>query len=327
MHSTNADTQPAAWKLILAFATIYISWGTTYLAIQLGVKEEKMPPLLFGGSRLFTAGVVLLGVQTLRGQKVRLARTDLWPLIIAGFLLFVGGNGGISLAVQTITSGESSVLAATMPLWMGLLAMLWPEGDRLNLVGWLGLMVGFVGVGFLFAPKLVRGASLLGEVGAFLALASAALWALGSLIVRHVKLTLPRFSSAAWQMALGGGAMMIVGFARGEVLPDRITLGAFGVWVWLLVVGSWMGFVAFNWLLEHVSAARVGTYAYVNPLLAVLLGWAVHAEAVSAWLLEGLGCILVGVFLVRWGEVHPARSAEPQLAAEAGEFPVSPISK
>ncbi|MFO0865558.1 MAG: EamA family transporter [Gemmataceae bacterium] len=312
MQSPNADSQPAAWKLILAFATIYISWGTTYLAIQLGVNEEKMPPLIFGGSRLFTAGVVLLGLQALRRQKVRLARTDLWPLIIAGVLLFVGGNGCISLAVQTITSGESSVLAATMPLWLGLLAMLWPDGDRLNLIGWAGLMVGFVGVGFLFAPKLVRGASLFGEVGAFFALASAALWALGSLILRHVKLSLPRFSSAAWQMAIGGGAMMVVGFARGESLPQRIALSAFGVWAWLLVVGSWMGFVAFNWLLEHVSAARVGTYAYVNPLLAVLLGWAVHAEEVSAWLLEGLGCILIGVFLVRWGEVHPASASEKQ---------------
>ncbi|MBX9681763.1 MAG: EamA family transporter [Gemmataceae bacterium] len=312
MQSTTDDSQPAAWKLILAFATIYISWGTTYLAIQLGVKEEKMPPLMFGGSRLFTAGVVLLGIQAIRGQKVRLARTDLWPLIIAGVLLFVGGNGGISLAVQTITSGESSVLAATMPLFMGLLAMLWPDGDRLNLVGWLGLAVGFVGVGFLFAPNLVRGASLFQEAGAFLALASAALWALGSLILRHVKLSMPRFSSAAWQMAIGGGAMIVVGLARGEEVPQRITLGAFGVWIWLLVVGSWMGFVAFNWLLEHVSAARVGTYAYVNPLLAVLLGWAIHAETVSAWLLEGLGCILAGVFLVRWGEVHPALAVEKQ---------------
>jgi drug/metabolite transporter (DMT)-like permease len=194
----------------------------------------------------------------------------------------------------------TAVLAATTPLWIGLLALAWPGAERLSARGWLGLLLGLAGVMILLAPRLAEPAALWHDLSPLLILASAAAWALGSLMVRHVPLTLPHLTSAGYQMFLGGACQIAIGLALGETqqLPSQVTAWALGSFLYLLIVGSLLGFVAYNWLLGHVAASRVGTYAYVNPAVALLLGW-LTGEAMTPALLLGIAVILLGVYLVR----------------------------
>ncbi len=291
---------PARWAVALAFTVIYVSWGTTYWAIRKAVHDEQLPPALFGGTRLLLAGVLLLTYQLARGQSLRVSGRDLLRLLAVSILLFVLGNWLISVAQTRVESGMAAVLAATTPLWIGLFALAWPGGDRLSARGWLGLLLGLAGVLVLLAPRLAEPAALLRDFSPLLVLGSAAAWALGSLTLRHHPVRLSHLTSAGYQMLLGGACQVLLGLCLGEVgeLPGQVTAWAAGSFIYLLVVGSLLGFVAYNWLLGHVPAAQVGTYAYVNPAIALLLGW-LTGETVTPALLMGILVILFGVYLVR----------------------------
>lgn len=295
--------QPPTWQFVLAFAILYVVWGTTYLVIQIGVLDQQLPPLLFGGTRIGAAGLILLVYQCLRGQSLRFSGRDAVGIVTGCVLLFLGGNGLITLALQSVQSGESAVLAATATLWIALFSMVFAGGDRLRPIGWLGLIVGLVGVMVLQWPNLEQqGFSFARNRGPWLTLASAASWGIGTVLLRRTPICIHRLSSAGWQMTLGGAGMCILGIANGEQAPATITPGVVWVFLYLLVVSSLVAFVAFVWLLEHVSATKVSTYAYVNPLIAVLLGTLLHDEPISTALIAGTLLILVAVFLVRGGE-------------------------
>jgi drug/metabolite transporter (DMT)-like permease len=298
----NSDSRPAAWALILAFGLVYVCWGTTYFALKKGVREEGWPPALFGGVRIWMAGSILLGWQALRGQPLLLPGRDRLPVLLCGLIMFVGGNGLINAAGQTLDSSLCAVLAATTPLWVGLFEFCWPQGDRLSLRGWLGLFLGLAGVLILCLPRLLESSSLTADVGILFALGSATCWALGSLVGRHQRVTCSHLTAAGYQMFLGGGGLILVGVAFGELqrLPDQLTARAVGAFAWLLVAGSLLGYVAFNWLLAHVSVAQLGTYAFVNPAIAVIIGILDHEEA-TVWLVAAIAVILSGVALVRSG--------------------------
>jgi drug/metabolite transporter (DMT)-like permease len=298
----NSDSRPSAWALILAFGLVYVCWGTTYLALKKGVREEGWPPALFGGVRIWMAGSILLCWQALRGQSLLLPGRDRMPLLLCGLIMFVGGNGLINAAGQTLDSSLCAVLAATTPLWVGLFEFFWPQGDRLSLRGWLGLLLGLAGVVILCVPKLRDSSNLTADAGMLFALGSATCWALGSLVGRHKRVTCSHLTAAGYQMFLGGGGLTLVGVACGELqdMPDHITAKSLGAFAWLLVAGSLLGYVAFNWLLAHVSVAQLGTYAYVNPAIAVTLGILDHEEA-TVWLVAAIAVILSGVALVRGG--------------------------
>jgi drug/metabolite transporter (DMT)-like permease len=304
--------RPATWSLILAFTLVYLSWGTTYLAIKRGVKDEHLPPALFGGVRVCLAGLLLLGYLGLRGERLRLERRDLIGVTLGGALLFVGGNNFLALAERTVPSGVAAILVATTPLWIALFEMFWPRGDRLSGRGWLGLGIGLGGVLLLLTPKLRDPADFLMDFGPLLVLASAASWSLGALVLRHWRLRAAHLTVAGYQMALGGGGQALLGLALGETadLPEQITPGAVGAFVYLLIVGSLVGFVAFNWLLGHVSAARAGTYAYVNPIVAVLVGCLLDGEELTGWIVGGIVVILAGVALVRGATVRSENGSE-----------------
>ena len=306
MNQAVAAKPPPTWALLVAFGIIYTAWGTTYYAIKLGVQRDHLPPLLFGGIRIILAGILLLGYQRFSGGTLRLPLRDALRLFGVSLLLFVAGNGLITYGQKTVDSSIAAVLIATTPLWIGLLAMLWPHGERLTLRGWIGLIVGLGGVVVLLAPRLLDAAKPFDAAGFLLVLGSAASWALGSVLLRHVRVHQPHLTVAGYQMIMGGVSMLLVATALGEPaeIPDRITPEALHVFLYLLVVGSLGGFVAYNWLLGHVSAAKAGTYAYVNPLVAVLIGW-YFDEPVSRWLWAGMGVILIGVFLIRGGERKP----------------------
>jgi drug/metabolite transporter (DMT)-like permease len=291
------------WGVILAFAIMYVAWGTTYLAIKKGVRDESLPAYLFGGLRIGTAGILLLLVQAGRGKPLVPRARQLPSLLVAAVCLFVFGNGLITLGEKTVDSGMASVLAATTPLWMGLFGMFWPRGERLNLWGWVGLALGLAGVFILLSPNVESAHSLFADYGPWLVIGSAVCWALGSLFLKHNRPGGDHLSSAAQQMVLGGSLMCLIGLAGGEAeqLPATITPGAAYAFFHLLIAGSLMGFVAFNWLLGHVSASKVGTYSYVNPVVAVLVG-AIDGEMITWSVVAGIGVILLGVFLVREGE-------------------------
>lgn len=302
MHPTARSTPPL-WQIALAFATMYVTWGTTYLAIKYGVRDEALPPFLFGGFRILAAGLLLSAWLVLRGRWTWPRADELPGMIGVAALLFVAGNGLITVAEITVDSGAAAVLAATTPLWMGLFGMLLVGSEKLTVRGWLGLLIGLGGVLVLLSPRLSDPAAFFRDAGPFLVLGSAASWALGSLLLRRQVHRGDHFVVAAQQMLLGGIGLILLGLAVGETrdLPATITPGAIGAFLYLLVVGSLFGFVAFNWLLVHVSPSKVGTYAYVNPAVAVLVGWA-FGEDITWPILAGIAIILLGVFLIRRGD-------------------------
>lgn len=297
MSLATASARAPAWAVSLAFALLYLSWGTTYLAIRVGV--ETLPPALFGGTRVLLAGLILLGYLGLRGQSLRLPRQDLLGAALVGGIFFMGGNYLITLGEKEVPSGVASLLTATTTLWIALLECVWPAGERLRLVGWLGILLGLVGVGIL---KL-QAADLVVEIYSLYVVASAFAWALGSVLNRRLRQR-SSLVLAAYQMLLGGAGLTVVGLLIGETRelePADFTPQAVYAFFHLLVVGSLVGFVAYSWLLGHVSAAQAGTYAYVNPVVAILIGWLLADEAITPSILAGMVVILAGVMLVRSG--------------------------
>jgi drug/metabolite transporter (DMT)-like permease len=301
--------RPPAWAVLLAFAVLCLSWGTTFLAIREGVKY--LPPALFGGTRVTLGGLVLLLYLAWRGERLRLPRRELVTTGLLSVLLFVGGNGLITIGLgeRSMASGEAAVLGTTTPLWMALLEACWRGGDRLRWWGWLGVLGGLGGVLLLVPPR--DPAAWFHEPGPFLILASAFFWALGSVLVRYQRRTGPNLTTAAYQMLVGGGSLVLTGLLLGEagrVTPAGFTPTAVGCFFYLLVFGSLVGYLAYTWLLNHTSAAVAGTYAYVTPAIAIVVGWLLAGERVTLPIVGAMVVILASVALVRAGAVHRRRA-------------------
>jgi drug/metabolite transporter (DMT)-like permease len=306
-----ADRRSATWAVLLALALVYTSWGTTYLAIREGVKE--FPPALFGGLRIALAGVVLFAYLALTGRPLRLPLRELFWAALVGCILFLGGNGLVTVAELSVKSGEASVLAATTPLWIVLLELLWPWGERLTWRGWLGLFLGLGGV-LVVLPLPHDAADFFRRPGPFLVLGSAFSWALGSFVLRRRRQRVAPLTAATYHMLLGGCSLTLLGLALGEaghLGSEHFTATAVFSFFYLLVVGSLVGFLAYTWLLHHVSATLAGTYAYVNPVVAVVVGAVLGGETITLPIVGGLAIILAGVALVRTGETLPPRTPRP----------------
>jgi drug/metabolite transporter (DMT)-like permease len=239
---------------------------------------------------------------------------------VIGILLFVGGNGLITVGEMFVPSGVASVLVATTPLFIACLEMCWPRGERLTLAGWIGVLAGLVGVALLLAPGLRNPEEAFQGGGPLLVLGSSFAWAMGSFIVRHLKLPVDHLLAAGYQLACGGTVLVLIGLALGEhreIHASSFNLQGVGAFLHLLIVGSLIGFVAYNWLLGHVSATAVSTYAYVNPVVAILVGWLLNGEEITAWILGGMVVILAGVALVRGiGVRHVGPGSHTRIADE-----------
>lgn len=302
---------PSSLAVATAFLLIYLSWGTTYKATGYAMQNLHMPPALFGGTRLLLAGTMLLIVQSARGQSLKMTRRDFVRLLPISICLFPMGNFFINLGQENVDSGVAAILIATTPLWIGFLGMFWPGGERLSWRGWLGLVVGFGGIVLATLPQMKDGFKLHEDYPSLLVLGSAASWALGSLFSRHLPPQMSHLTSAAWQMLMGGFFQVIIGTARDEwpSFVTRFDSYALAAFLYLLFVGSLTGFIAFNWLLGHISAAKVGTYAYVNPIIAVAIGM-ITGEPIDNWeIFVGFAVILTGVYLVR-GDHVPSQEIE-----------------
>ncbi len=296
---------PSIALVLAAFAAIYVIWGSTYLAIRVVVLT--MPPLLSAGLRFSVAGAILYWVMRWRGEA-RPTRTHWLGAAICGTLMLLGGNGGVVLAETIIDSGVAALLVATVPMWMVAVNALRPGGVWPSLAEVSGLVVGFAGVWVLVQPVAGGGVN---PLGALLVVCASLSWASGSIYSRHAPLPKSPLLSTAMQMLGGGAALFVAGTLRGEwggVDPARWSVASLGSLLYLIVFGSLVAFSAYVWLLRVSTPARVGTYAFVNPAVAVFLGWLVLSEPLSASLLVAMGLIVVAVVIVtRYG-----RRAQPR---------------
>ncbi len=289
--------------LIAAFAAVYVFWGSTYLAIKYTI--ETLPPFLMAGTRFAIAGSVLfLWARMTRDYET--PRREHWRTsFIVGTLLLLGGNGGVVLAQHYISSSLAALLVATEPLWIVLLSWLWLRTGRPSWKVAAGLVVGFFGVYMLIGG---RGSGFSGDaaasgqmIGTIAVMLGALFWAAGS--IYGLRAPVPRSSllTAGMQMMAGSISLLIVGLVRGELAtfdPAAVSANSLYGFVYLIIFGSLIGFTAYSWLLKNARPTMVSTYAYVNPVVAVLLGWSIAGESLTGQMLIGAAVIVVSVALV-----------------------------
>jgi drug/metabolite transporter (DMT)-like permease len=286
-----AAVRPApGWMVWMCLGIVYVVWGSTYLAIR--VADETMPPLLTAGVRFLVAGVIVYLVLLVRRgrEHLRVNREQLASCAIIGTLLVAGGNGFVMVGELHVPSGVAALIIASVPLWVVLYRRL--GGERVPRATLAGVAVGFTGVALLLLPGSSGGHVRL--VSLLVVCLAAPCWALGSYLSKRRALPADPFLSTALQMMLGGVATLVAGAARGEL--GSVHAGAFSGrslagFVYLVAIGSLVAFTAYVWVLQHAPISKVATYAYVNPVIAIFLGWAILSEHVTATI--GIGAAIV----------------------------------
>jgi drug/metabolite transporter (DMT)-like permease len=280
-------------RVLLAFFAIYVLWGTTFLAIRVAV--EELPPLFAAGTRFFIAGIVLFGFMLAKGERRPSARQ--WRnLLVMSLLMFVAEYGPLFWAEKYVPSGVVSVLAATIPILTLVLEMLVLRQQRWRLSLAAATLLGFAGVGVLLLPG---GEQHFGLVPCLAILAGCTTWSLGTVLTRSMDLPKARPLTAGAAMMLGGGMLLLLSAGFGEMHPmPHVSLRAVLALLYLIVFGSLLAFTAFVWLLAHMPATRVASHAYVNPIVAVALGYFVAGEPVTMRTLAGTALVLVSVFII-----------------------------
>jgi drug/metabolite transporter (DMT)-like permease len=285
-------------RIVTAFAAIYIIWGSTFLGIRYAI--ETMPPLLMAGTRFVIAGAILYAWAAFR-EGARPTRRQWINTAIVGALLLTVGNGAVSWAEQFVPSGLAALVVAITPLWMVIFEWLRPGGDRPNrrIIG--GIALGFIGLVLLVGPGDIMGGRAVDPRSALVLLCGTLAWAGGSIYSRSLALPSSARLSTAMQMLTAGVLLLIAGTIGGEtsrVSVQAMSLKSVLAFVYLIVFGSIIGFTAYSWLLTVSSAARVSTYAYVNPVVALFLGWALASEPLTPRTMLAAGVVLAGVALI-----------------------------
>ncbi len=291
--------------LVAAFASIYLIWGSTYLAIRIAI--ETLPPFLMAAARFLIAGVLLWAYvwwSARRGEPSR--RPVIQPrhwrsTALVGGLLLLGGNGGVVWAEQHVSSGLTAVMVAAVPIWMTLIEWLRPGGSRpsLGIVG--GLAIGFIGIILLVTSRGAASHGAVTPIGAGVLVLACLSWSIGSILSKHVAMPDSPLAATAMQMLCGGGLLLAPAIIAGDFWSLRLTdvsTRSLAALAYLIVFGSLVAFSAYVWLLKVAAPARVGTYAYVNPVVAVLLGWSLANEPVTPRTLAAAGTILSGVAII-----------------------------
>jgi drug/metabolite transporter (DMT)-like permease len=266
-------SSPNRFAILIAFAALYIIWGSTYLGIALAIRS--MPPFLMAGARFFIAGVIMYAAARLTGAPKPDPATWRSALIIGGSLLLCG-NGGVTISEKWVPTGLASLIVATVPIDIALLGWITGTGQRPVPFVWLGLAGGFIGVGLLIGPALTSPSpsNHLG-LGMLILLLGSLIWSAGSLYTLKAKSSPSLFLAAGQQMICGGALLFLLGLPLGETHQfqfQNITAASIGAFTYLVLVGALIGYTAYFWLLRHCDPAKVATYAYVNPIVAVILG-------------------------------------------------------
>lgn len=300
-------------KVVLAMLTLYFVWGTTYLAIKVGL-DASLPPALFAGLRLLPAALILFALAVARRSVLRVEPRALSVLSIVGMLLLVGGQYGTILAEQYVPSGLSALIVALLPLWIALAESVFPDMQRPGRLGWLGLVVGFAGLAILLWPRMAGVSAGPQELlGIGIQILATWLWTAGSIYSKRNPLRVDGIVATAYEMLIAGAFTLALGTVLGEWSRFSLTPKGAGALAYLTVVGSCIAFTAFVYALANLPASKVMTYAYVNPAIAVFAGWfagslgLVPPEPVNAAVLIGMVVIISGVALTTTAPTLPPR--------------------
>jgi drug/metabolite transporter (DMT)-like permease len=296
-HNKQITSPAAIWSALIA---VYIVWGSTYLAIRFAV--ETMPPFLMASFRFLVAGALLYAFRRARGDAVP-TKHEWRSAAIVGLFLLLGGNGGVVWAEQRVASGIAALLIGTVPMWMVLIDALRPSGHRPTGRAALGVLIGFAGIALLIGPsQLANSPERIDPAGVVALMLGALSWSVGSLYSRHAALPSSPLLGTGMEMLTGGAGLFLLGTLSGEWgrlnLAGISTQSLLGV-AFLIVFGSWVGFTAYTWLLRAAPTPLVSTYAYVNPLVALLLGYVLAEELLTPRDLIAAATILGSVVLIK----------------------------
>ena len=318
-------------KTIVCFALVYVVWGSTYLAIKVGL-NEGLPPSLFGALRLLLAGALLLGFARLRGTRLAISRRDLSTSAIVGLCLLCGGMYSSLLSERWIDSSLAALVVAAAPLWMALAETVLPGMDRPSRRGVFGLVIGLAGLVLLIGPRIGGVSGTPKELlGIAIQVTGSWLWVTGSVLSKKRPLTTDGTVATGYEMLIAAGVLAAIAAVLGEYGRFTLTPAGAGAILYLAVFGSAVAFTAFMWLIRNVAASKVMTYAYVNPVVAVVLGYVAglvgllaKPEVLDAWGIAGTVVIIAGVAITTSAPTASGRR-EP-IAPEPDELPEAPAS-
>lgn len=282
-------------KTLIAQASLYFIWGTTYLAIRFVV--ESAPPFLAAGARFICSGALILLWFKIKYPEIKLSAQHWWSTAITGVLLLGGGNGLVSLAETRVNSGMTALFVSSMPFWVVLIDWLRPRGMRPSQMTVLGLLLGLVGMVFLVSPR----GNAFDAVSVTLLVGSTICWATGSLISKHRQMPASPFLTTGMQMLVGGIFLIGLGSITGEwrhFSLEALSTQAILAWAYLVVFGSLLGFTAYIWLIKNVPPAQATTYSFVNPIVALLIGAWLNHEPLSLRVVFSAAVILAGVLII-----------------------------
>lgn len=286
-------------RVFLAYIAVCIFWGSTYLAIKIGVQE--IPPMLFASIRFFVAGGIMLLYGSIRKLEFPKTKREVFGIGSVGLIMLTGGNGIIVYAEQWIDSGIASMMVATTPIFIALLEKLFIKNVKISTKGYIGLFVGFYGVYLLISPG--ASGSIIKFSDAIIILFATFLWSLGSVRSKMVKSNCSIVNNIGIQMVFGGFGLMIMSFVLKEY--GNLTFSARGIMamIYLIVFGSLVGYSCYIYILNKWPATKAGTYAYVNPVVAVILGNVILSEPISIRMVFSMATILFGVFIVQKSKI------------------------
>jgi drug/metabolite transporter (DMT)-like permease len=293
------DNTNRCLKLAAAFAAVYVIWGSTYLAIRIAI--ETIPPFAMAGTRFILAGALLYGWQRWRGAPT--PQPIHWrSALIIGALLLLGGNGGVTWAEQEIPSGLAALIIATVPIWVVVFGALRPGNPRPNRRTLVGVLLGLAGIALLVGPSnLAASGQDIRTISYVVLLLAPVSWAIGSLYSRGARLPRSQLQATGMEMLLGGALLLLAATVTGEWASldlAAISLRSAAAFIYLVFIGAIIGFSAYIWLLKNTTPAKATTYAYVNPVVAVFLGWAVLSEPVTPAMVIAMTIIIFSVALI-----------------------------
>ncbi|HEV2469675.1 MAG TPA: EamA family transporter [Candidatus Sulfotelmatobacter sp.] len=307
---------PHRWMVFLAFGLVYLFWGSTYLAIDIAV--QTIPPALMCGIRFAIAGLVILLVCALTGRKILYSPKQIFLCAIVGLLLLMGGNLTLSYAELSVSSGLAALIIAITPLWFLVLDSLLLGDHHISRRGKTGLFLGIVGLFVLVWPELRAGSLGRRELLASLSLIGGSFsWALGSVLSKKWQSGVDVFGATGWQITAAGVGNLLFALLAEDVRRVHWSARGLGAVGYLIVCGSWIGYTAYIWLLDHAPTSKVSTYAYVNPVVAVFLGWLVLHERVDRFILAGSAIVVLSVILVTSAKVKEKTFGDDLPAVEA----------
>ena len=300
----------------LALGIVYVVWGSTYLAIAIAV--QTLPPLLYSGVRFALAGLILAGWLALRGVDLRISRRELGGAAAVGILMLAGGNGLVSLAERTVPSGVAALIVASIPLWIVVYRMI--AGERMGRDLLSGVLLGLVGVAVLVVPGGLNGT--VDPIGALMLFGATLSWALGTFLSPRLETPRNALVSTAYQMLAGCVVLTVAAPGKGEVAqlnPATFSARSLIAFAYLVVFGSLVAYSAYTWLLQNTSVSLVSTYAFVNPVVAVVLGALILAEPITPTIVVGAAIIVVAVAFIVFRQNAARRAERLAPTAEAAD--------